>query len=91
MPTVRGSSTGSKKRYAGSIRTTSGEQELVFKGLETVRSDWTPLAREFQQKLFQLIFNSKPFDDTIRETVNQLHKGELDEKLFYRKRIRRGA
>ncbi len=42
MPTVRGSDAGSKKRYAGLIR--DGENHrLLFKGLESVRSDWSPL------------------------------------------------
>ncbi len=88
MPTVRGSSAGSKKRYAGSIVNSHGVNTLIFKGLESVRSDWTPLAREFQQELFQLVFDSKPFEETIRNTVKKLHRGQFDEKLFYRKRIR---
>ena len=48
MPTIRGSDKGSKKRYAGVVRR-SGEDELVFKGLENVRTDWTRLARDFQR------------------------------------------
>ena len=34
MPTVRGEQTGSKKRYAGLVRS-NGEERLVFKGLES--------------------------------------------------------
>ena len=46
-----GADTGSKKRYAGLIQ--EGEhQRMVFKGLETVRTDWTPLAQQFQQELY---------------------------------------
>ncbi len=88
MPTVRGSRAGSKKRYAGSIITADNESKLIFKGLETVRTDWTPLAREFQKKLFQLIFSSLPYEQFIRETVSRLQSGQLDKKLSYRKRIR---
>ena len=47
MPTVRGSDKGSKKRYAGVVAGAAGDQ-LVFKGLESVRTDWTRLARDFQ-------------------------------------------
>ena len=47
MPTIRGAETGSKKRYAGLKMTPEGER-LIFKGLETVRSDWTALSKLFQ-------------------------------------------
>lgn len=85
MPTIRGSETGSKKRYAG--LTSSGE--LVFKGLETVRSDWSPLARDFQQELYRRVFFGLPYAEYIKETVRLLSAGELDEKLVLRRRLRR--
>ncbi|MBX2884875.1 MAG: DNA polymerase II [Granulosicoccus sp.] len=88
MPTVRGMPTGSKKRYAGLIRK-GDELEMVFKGLEAVRTDWTPLARTFQRELFRRVFFEEPFDDYVRETVEQLNAGQLDEQLIYRKRLRR--
>lgn len=88
MPTIRGAEQGSKKRYAG--LTGSGDaQRMVFKGLETVRTDWTPLAQKFQQALYLKIFTGQPYQDYIRETVRQLLNGELDEQLVYRKRLRR--
>lgn len=88
MPTIRGAEQGSKKRYAGLIR--EGESErMVFKGLETVRTDWTPLAQQFQQALYLRIFKQQPYQDYIRETVRQLLDGELDSQLIYSKRLRR--
>lgn len=88
MPTIRGADTGSKKRYAGMIQ--QGEsQQMVFKGLETVRTDWTPLAQQFQQELYWRIFHHQPYQDYIRQTIDQLLRGELDDKLIYRKRLRR--
>ncbi|WLS78304.1 DNA polymerase II [Erwinia pyri] len=88
MPTIRGAEQGSKKRYAGMIR--EGETErMVFKGLETVRTDWTPLAQHFQQELYRRIFKKQPYQDYILETVRQLLDGELDDQLIYRKRLRR--
>ena len=88
MPTIRGAEQGSKKRYAGLIR--EGEREqMVFKGLETVRTDWTPLAQQFQQELYGRIFRGQPWQDYIRTTVQQLLDGELDEQLVYKKRLRR--
>ena len=93
MPTVRGAqgleNSGSKKRYAGQIVNDDGKAEVVFKGLEAVRTDWTPLAREFQRELYARIFNDKPVDELIRSTTSQLLAGKLDDKLVYRKRLRR--
>ena len=89
MPTMRGSGAGSKKRYAGMTRARDGGTRLVFKGLETVRTDWTPLAREFQSELFRRVFNGEAFDEFVRSTHERLYRGELDSRLIYRKRIRR--
>nr|WP_246873985.1 DNA polymerase II [Pantoea ananatis] len=88
MPTIRGAEQGSKKRYAGLIR--AGESErMVFKGLESVRTDWTPLAQQFQQELYSRIFHRQPWEDYVRNTVAQLLAGELDDRLIYKKRLRR--
>ena len=89
MPTIRGSLTGSKKRYAGTVRTAAGDFSIVFKGLESVRSDWTPLARSFQQELYRRIFFNKPYRSYIMEITEQLKRGELNDQLVYRKRLRR--
>jgi DNA polymerase-2 len=89
MPTVRGEQTGSKKRYAGLVRTADGGTDLVFKGLESVRTDWTALARRFQRELYRRIFLDLPFEDFVRETLAHLLAGELDQELVYRKRLRR--
>ena len=89
MPTIRGAETGSKKRYAGLIRKADGELDLIFKGLESVRTDWTPLARRFQRELYRRIFLDEPFDDYVRDTLDDLRAGKLDDELVYRKRLRR--
>jgi DNA polymerase-2 len=88
MPTIRGADTGSKKRYAGMIQE-GDAQRMVFQGLETVRTDWTPLAQQFQQELYLRIFRNQPYQDYVRETIARLMNGELDEQLVYRKRLRR--
>jgi len=89
MPTVRGMPTGSKKRYAGLVLNKHNEPELVVKGLEAARTDWTPLARNFQRALFQLIFNDQPFEEFVRSTAQALLDGESDDDIVYRKRLRR--
>jgi DNA polymerase II len=89
MPTIRGAEEGSKKRYAGLVRRADGSSEMVYKGLETVRTDWSPLARQFQQELYWRIFHRQPYQDYVRDYVRRTLAGELDELLVYRKRLRR--
>jgi DNA polymerase-2 len=89
MPTIRGSEEGSKKRYAGLIRKADGSEEMIYKGLETVRSDWTPLAQQFQQALYARIFKGEPYQDYVRDYVSRTSSGEFDDLLVYRKRLRR--
>lgn len=89
MPTIRGAEEGSKKRYAGLVTRTDGTDEMVYKGLETVRTDWSPLARQFQQELYLRIFNRKPYQNYVRDYVRKTLAGEFDERLIYRKRLRR--
>lgn len=89
MPTIRGSETGSKKRYAGLIRDKNGNEKLVFKGLESVRTDWTTLAQTFQRELYQRVFSQQPVENYVREMVERTLKGEFNDQLVYRKRLRR--
>ena len=92
MPTIRGSSEGSKKRYAGVIQSERQGQmveALVFKGLETVRADWTDLAKAFQQGLYRRVFKRESYRDYITDRVNDLLQGRLDGQLVYRKQLRR--
>lgn len=84
MPTIRGSSEGSKKRYAG-----MKGGELVFKGLENVRSDWTVLAKTFQYELYKKVFTGQPVEDYINSTIAAIKAGEMDHALIYKKRLRK--
>ena len=85
---ARGSETGAKKRYAG-LLIENGEEKLEFVGMEFVRSDWTHLAKEFQVELYSRIFNNDEIEDWLREIVKKVKAGEYDEKLVYRKRLRK--
>src|SRR5450830_925752 len=89
MPTVRGTDVGSKKRYAGMIVTPDGVEQMIYKGLESVRTDWTPLAQQFQQELYRRIFRREPYQDYVRDYVTRTLSGALDDQLVYRKRLRR--
>ena len=61
----------------------------LFTGLETIRSDWTPLAKKFQEELLWLIFHNEPPEKFIMSFVNDLEKGKFDDLLIYRKSIRK--
>lgn len=92
MPTIRGSSEGSKKRYAGlkSIVVDGAlKEKLVFKGLENVRSDWTNLAKAFQYALYQKVFAGEPVEGFIQQTIVDIKNGKVDEELVYKKRLRK--
>lgn len=90
MPTIRGKKTGSKKRYVGQV-TKNNEKKLVFKGMETVRSDWTEFAQEFQTQLFETLFTDdfeiQQLHNIINSYTQKLYNGEFDRKLVYRKRL----
>ena len=88
MPTILKSNTGRKKRYAG-LRYDKGDTQLVFKGLENVRTDWTQLAKDFQFALYTAVFAGTDVAPLIRNTIEDIHSGKLDEALIYKKRLRR--
>ncbi|HAB53130.1 MAG TPA: DNA polymerase II [Ignavibacteriales bacterium] len=85
---LRGGEQGAKKRYAGLLKI-NGQEELEFVGMEFVRSDWTKLAKEFQVQLYMKVFNDEDVRDWIRNVVNKVNRGGYDDKLVYRKRLRK--
>ena len=88
MPTTRGTEKGSKKRYAGTLGE-GKDVRLVVKGLEAVRTDWTPLARRFQRELLMRVLTDQPWRAWMAALARSVRSGELDDELVYRKRIRR--
>ena len=88
MPAVRGGTHGSKKHYCGTIEKDS-DVKLIFKGMESVRSDWTDLAKDFQNELYTRVFSGRLVEDFILETMKKLKQGHLDQKLVYKKRLRK--
>lgn len=85
---ARGGESGAKKRYAGLLRT-GNEEKIEFVGLEFVRSDWTRLAKEFQVELYERIFYGEEIKNWIKDVVKKVNSGEFDDKLVYRKRLRK--
>lgn len=88
MPTIRGSEVGSKKRYAGLSTDAAGKEEMIFRGLEMARSDWTLLARQFQEGLLSRIFHDQPYKEFVTDYARATLAGAKDDLLIYRKRLR---
>ncbi len=88
LPPIRSSEVGSKKRYAGLLEK-NGREEIQIVGLEAIRGDWTEAAQDFQKQLLDKIFHKQEFIQFIREYIKKLRQGKLDDKLIYRKSIRK--
>ena len=89
IPKLRGKETAAaKKRYAG-LKETNGKEELEIVGLEAIRGDWTDAAQEFQVELLNKIFHEQPIEPYIKSYVTKIKEGKLDDKLVYRKSIRK--
>lgn len=91
LPLARTGEGGAKKRYAGMRLDKNGKESLEFIGMEFVRSDWTKLAKEFQEKLYWRLFHGEDVESWIKELIQEVREGRLDEKLIYRKRLRKEA
>jgi DNA polymerase-2 len=88
LPAVRHGSAGARKRYAGLVDE-GGEHRVAFTGMEIVRRDWTALARRVQRELFERLFSDRPVEEYLREIVEQVRGGRLDDLLVYRKALRK--
>lgn len=85
---LRGGEQGAKKRYAGLLKI-YGEEEIEFVGMEFVRSDWTKLSKDFQNQLYMKIFKGEEVAEWIRSIVHKVNRGVFNDKLIYRKRLRK--
>lgn len=78
---------GKKKRYFG-LTMIEGEkrtEKLIVKGLESIRSDWPPIARKIQRKCMKMITEQLPYSDIIqylREKRREVLDGEHDKKFI---------
>jgi DNA polymerase-2 len=94
LPGLRHSQEGSKKRYAGLVEE-DGTTRLVFTGLESVRRDWTDIAKRFQKDFLTMVFEEGKdiprhhLEEVIRDFVKRLRDGEMDGLLIYRKALRK--
>jgi DNA polymerase-2 len=67
----------------------NGRRQILFVGMESVRSDWTELSKAFQLGLYERVFSEEPVEAYVRETVEKLRSGASDGMLVYRKSLRK--
>jgi DNA polymerase-2 len=89
LPVMRHGSGGARKRYVGLVDDGSGSSHVEFTGLEAVRRDWTELARQTQREIYERLFSDRPVESYLRQVVEDLRAGRLDDLLVYRKGRRR--
>ncbi len=89
MPHTRGGA-GSKKRYAG-LLVRGEEKKIDVTGLEIVRRDWTALAKEFQQRMLEIIFDNQQPHEFIKTYVQEVRAGKKDDLLIYIKALRKNV
>ena len=86
IPATRQGGRGARKRYVGFVGD-GPDSEVVFTGMEVVRSDWTELARRVQKELYRRLFTESEVGPYLRDTVARLRAGRLDHLLVYSKRL----
>jgi DNA polymerase-2 len=86
LPSMRHGAGGARKRYAGWV---AGAEAVEFVGMEVVRRDWTELAKDVQRELYRRLFASEGVDAYLADVVARLRAGALDERLVYRKALRK--
>ena len=90
FPPSRAGGGAAKKKYAALASDPAGGTRLKLSGMESVRGDWTRLARDFQRELFERLFGGEGYEDIsrwIKSLIARLRARELDDSLVYRKRI----
>ena len=83
---------GKVEDSASDSGSTEVRDRIEVKGMEAVRRDWTDLAHDFQMRMLELLFLSRPLAEIksyIEQLVAALYRGDLDGKLVYRKALRK--
>ena len=88
LPALRHGTAGARKRYAGLVDSPRGGQ-VVFTGMEAVRGDWTDLARDVQRELYARLFAEQEVAEYLRVILAEVREGRHDERLVYRKSLRK--
>ncbi|CAM2009828.1 DNA polymerase II [Acanthopleuribacter pedis] len=77
---------GEERRFAG-LRVAGDQPSLEIEGMPLTGSEWTALARNFQQELYQKFLSEEDIGAYLKELAADLRGGGLDEQLVYRKKL----
>ena len=94
IPPLRNSDEGRgrAKGYGGHLLDPRGGLSVEVRGMEAVRSDYTPLARRIQVELLELVFSGcgeGDFANHVGRILDDMRRGLLDGELVYSKRLAR--
>lgn len=70
---------GAKKRYA----LLSEDGEIILKGIEAIRGDWSPLAKKAQKKVIKIILKEKSIEKAVKYIQNLVNKVKNREVSVY--------
>ena len=81
-------SSGAKKKYA--LIDSKGDIKII--GFETVRGDWSLIARETQKKVIEIILRENSFEKAliyVRKIIKELNDGKVEmKKLIIRNQLK---
>ena len=84
----KGEGKGAKKKYA--LIDSKGEIKII--GFETVRGDWSLIARETQKEVIEIILKENSFEkalDYVRKVIKEVENGNVDmNKLIIRNQLK---
>jgi len=84
----KGEGKGAKKKYA--LIDSNGEIKII--GFETVRGDWSLIARETQKEVIEIILKENSFEkalDYVRKVIKEVENGNVDmNKLIIRNQLK---
>jgi len=78
---VKGAEYGAKKKYA----LISEKDELIIKGFETVRRNWSPIAKEVQKKVLSIILKESDAEKAfnyVKKIADKIRKKQIEIKKF---------
>ncbi|MBW2994886.1 DNA-directed DNA polymerase [Candidatus Woesearchaeota archaeon] len=78
---VKGREYGAKKKYA----LIDEDDEITIKGFETVRRNWSPIAKDVQKKVLSIILKENDADkayEYVKKIIEKIKKSEIEIELF---------
>ncbi|MBT3298102.1 hypothetical protein HN385_04200 [archaeon] len=83
---IKGTNKGAKKKYA----MINGQGDITIKGFETVRRNWSFIAKEVQEKVLGLVLSGKEDEALpyLKDVIDKLNKGKISvDKLIIKTQI----